>query len=110
MCIRDSLTFAQMKKLSADVHFEPRQALDGGKDGLKCYRALLTQMKKTPEKIRAVYLEADPPQMRPLAKIFRAVFPQATFEIKKDLAGRSRVFMISMNGVIARSTPIKNQH
>ncbi|MBF8281046.1 MAG: prmC [Candidatus Magasanikbacteria bacterium] len=91
------LTAAQMKKLPPDVRYEPRQALNGGVDGLKWYRALLTQIKKTPEKIRAVYLEADPRQMRPLKKIFRRVWPHASVEIIKDLAGKSRVFVMRMD-------------
>jgi len=73
---------------------EPRQALDGGPDGLEAYRRLLAQ---APGRLRpggALFLEADPEGMDALEGLARQAFPGARVRRLRDLAGRERVLAV----------------
>lgn len=75
--------------------FEPKEALLGGIDGLKIIKRLLTKIKK--QNIHGmVLLEIDPSQKSKLQKFISKLFPQAVLEIKKDLAGLSRMAIIKI--------------
>lgn len=79
--------------------YEPRLALDGGKDGLKYYKQLLQQIKKivTSYKLQvSSFLEIDPSQSKPISKLIRVLFPAAKISIKKDLAGRDRLVVFEI--------------
>jgi len=82
------------QKAPADVKkFEPRTALDGGKDGLKYYDELFHQI--VARNIKAtVICEIDPSQKRSFPRLAKRHFPNAKVEIKNDLAGRPRVVII----------------
>lgn len=71
--------------------YEPKSAfIGGGLDGLNIIRALLLQIKK--QRLRGMaLLEIDPSQKTKLFSFVKKNFPNATFEIKKDLAGRDRL-------------------
>ncbi len=75
------------KKAMPDVkEYEPRNALDGGKDGMKYYRRLFAQLKKMRLKIKpTLIIEIDPSQSR---------FFDGKAKIKKDLCGRDRIVVI----------------
>lgn len=73
---------------------EPRQALDGGADGLDLYRRLLAA---APAKLRpggAVLLEIGATQAAAVAELARRSFPEASVAVHQDLAGRDRVIVI----------------
>lgn len=103
--------------------FEPRTALDGGKDGLKYYnqlfhqvacffpltgqcifsdrervRSLTSQTKKNTRAMSDLVLicEIDPSQKTSFAKLAKRHFPNAKVEIKKDLAGLARIAIITL--------------
>lgn len=79
------------QKCAPDVKkFEPKSALEGGKDGLKYYDELFHQI--IARNIKAVIIcEIDPSQKRSFPRLAKRHFPDAKIEIKNDLAGLARV-------------------
>ncbi len=74
--------------------FEPRTALEGGKDGLKYYDELFHQIIE--RNIKATIIcEIDPSQKRSFPRLVKRHFPSAKIEIKNDLAGLPRVGIIN---------------
>jgi release factor glutamine methyltransferase len=74
--------------------FEPRTALEGGKDGLKYYDELFHQIIK--RNIKATIIcEIDPSQKRSFPRLAKRHFSNAKIEIKNDLAGLPRVAIVS---------------
>jgi release factor glutamine methyltransferase len=74
--------------------YEPHQALDGGADGLKIYRRLLSQ---APAKLRtggAILLEIGATQAAAVTELVRLAFPDARVSVHQDLAGRDRVVAV----------------
>ena len=74
---------------------EPRQALDGGPDGLAVYRRLLAA---APARLRpggAVVLEIGADQGPAVSDLARAHFPTARIEVYRDLAGLDRVVVVA---------------
>ncbi|MFH2136691.1 MAG: hypothetical protein ABII19_03650, partial [Patescibacteria group bacterium] len=90
------LTTHQYQKTQPEIKkYEPRQALDGGIDGLKYYRQLLQQLKKfqvSSFKFQVLCIfEIDPSQKKSITKLIKRRFPAAKIEIKQDLSGRNRI-------------------
>lgn len=80
----------EVEPAPASVSFEPRLALDGGRDGLDAYRRLLPQL---PGRLRAgavVLLEAAPALMDGLSLLVRAAFPQSSVSVRGDYGRRER--------------------
>jgi release factor glutamine methyltransferase len=74
--------------------FEPREALDGGDDGLDLYRRLLAQAPAMLLPGGALLAELDPRQMAVATALAREAFPAATVRTVNDLAGRKRVVVV----------------
>ncbi len=73
---------------------EPRAGLDGGPDGLREIRRLLTQ---APDCLRpggALFAEIGDEQGEAARQAARESFPEAEIRIEKDLAGRDRVLVV----------------
>lgn len=66
----------RIAKLSACVRREPRLALDGGRDGLDPYRALIAQIPE--DAAFDLFCEIFPGQRRTLAALIRRRFPDAS--------------------------------
>lgn len=99
---RDTLIIANLPYLSQtiynntikDIHdFEPKNALVSEKRGLDHYYRLLKNIKNA-RKLRFItlFLEISPEQSVVLQKYALTLFPKAFIKIKKDLAGKNRVF------------------
>ncbi len=73
---------------------EPRQALDGGPDGLAVYRRLLVAAPASLRPGGAVVLEIGADQGAAVSALARAHFPAARIEVYQDLAGWNRVVVI----------------
>jgi release factor glutamine methyltransferase len=84
------------QKAPPDVKkFEPRSALDGGKDGLKYYDELFHQIVE--HNLKTIMIcEIDPSQKRSFPRLAARHFPNAKIEIKNDLAGRPRVVVVTL--------------
>ncbi|MDF2379540.1 MAG: peptide chain release factor N(5)-glutamine methyltransferase [Candidatus Gracilibacteria bacterium] len=74
---------------------EPDLALFGGKDGLELYRKTWQQIKKTPLKLSALYMEIGFSQAEQMEKEATKAFPQLKYELKNDLAGLPRTAVLS---------------
>ena len=72
------------------VSFEPVAALDGGPDGLDCYRRLLQAAPAVLAAEGLLLLEAAPPTMPALEALVRTAFPGAAVEVGNDYAGLAR--------------------
>ncbi len=76
--------------------YEPREALDGGKDGLDYIRELLYQASKRKD-IKAITLEiGGKRQTNKIKKIAKKYWSKCKTKIKKDLRGLDRVVIISI--------------
>lgn len=86
---------ARLKLIDPMVRdFEPKLALDGGYDGFELYRKLFAQMKNQNIKPQLFIGEIDEEQSE-IAKVeAKRYFPEAHFEIKKDLAKKDRFLVI----------------
>lgn len=70
--------------------FEPREALDGGVDGLRLYYEFLASAPRLLKARGLVVLEAAPPVIEGLAELVATAFHCAPPEIGKDYAGLAR--------------------
>ncbi|MFY9738813.1 MAG: peptide chain release factor N(5)-glutamine methyltransferase [Candidatus Cybelea sp.] len=77
------------------VGFEPREALDGGPDGLTLYCRLLDTLALLLNANALILLEAAPPTMTGLATITRLAFPHSAIAVGRDYAGLDRYLKIS---------------
>ena len=82
--------------LQPEIQWEPKEALDGGQDGLDTIRKLLYQAKDKMRENGVLVLEIDPEQAEPLEKLAQELFPSATITIEQDLARQDRVFVIDL--------------
>lgn len=73
--------------------FEPRRAIDGGKDGLDCYRALAPDVARLLALGGLAVLELGVSQAESVAAIM-CVQGLELFEIRRDLAGAERCLVI----------------
>lgn len=86
------VTTAELSLADVGVRdFEPSLALDGGPDGLRCYRELLAGIDRvmTPSGILA--LEVDVTRAAAVATLVQAALPSMATSIVEDLTGRPRV-------------------
>ncbi len=76
------------------TEFEPRVALDGGKDGFELYRKLFDQMKE--KNIIPKYLVAEIDYTHADIATFEATkrFPNCSVDIKLDLAKKQRILLV----------------
>ena len=81
--------------------FEPKSALYSSKEGLAHYEKLFKQIKILEAKnygLKAI-LEISPEQKTSLAKMAKKYFPASKIVFKKDLAGRTRLAIISLQSL-----------
>lgn len=84
---------ATLEKLRA-LEFEPREALDGGSDGLDHIRRLLAEGPRVLASGGLVLVEIEAGQGQAVLELAREIFPGATLEVLKDLAGRDRLLKV----------------
>ncbi|MFL7792360.1 MAG: peptide chain release factor N(5)-glutamine methyltransferase [Anaerolineae bacterium] len=73
---------------------EPRQALDGGPDGLAVIRRLLAQAPAVLKPEGALLIEIGADQGEAASRLAHTYFPEAAIRVHPDLAGRDRVLEI----------------
>ena len=86
----------RIPNLQPEIRWEPRQALDGGADGLDVIRRLLRQAPGKLKEHGIILLELDPEQVPAVESLTREVFPEAETSVEKDLAQRDRIFVVNL--------------
>jgi release factor glutamine methyltransferase len=76
--------------------YEPREALDGGPDGLRVIERLLRQAPPLLRSGAALLLEIGYDQGPPVVALTSEVFPNAAVEVKKDLTSLDRLAIIQL--------------
>lgn len=72
------------------LSFEPRLALDGGRDGLAIYGRLLPHMREILNPRALVLLEAAPPTIAALSQLAATALKDFVIEVRSDYAGMER--------------------
>ena len=86
---------SQIGRLQAEVQREPIVALDGGDDGLKPFRRLLTQAKDKVSPGGVIVVELMPEQMEAAAEIARQTIPNLSgLRTREDLMGNERALVL----------------
>lgn len=93
-----NLPYLKPDEITAELKFEPRVALVGGRDGLKYYQELSKQISelKSRDKPNIIILELHPPTAIEVQKIFSHTLPSADIQIKTDLSNRPRLAIIRL--------------
>jgi len=95
-----NLPYIPTKKLSelAVLNYEPRLALDGGKDGLVFIRQLIQESHEKLNTKGVIILEIEHTQVLGILKICKQFFPSASCTIINDLAKLPRIAVIRTDG------------
>ena len=87
----------QYEELDTSVkRYEPRAALDGGKDGLKYYEELLEQLKSKKINIKVIYLETEESIFLKTKKLIKRYYPKSKILGIKDVFERDRFLKITL--------------
>ncbi len=94
-----NLPYLKTEEINESLKYEPTQALDGGFDGMKFYKALLSQIKKPLPKLKPLFilLEVHPPTILLLKSLISKYLPSNQTEIIADLSGKQRLLKIGLN-------------
>ena len=76
------------------VRFEPRQAIDGGPDGLRLVARAIEQSAGRMAAGGLALFELDAAHADDARKLAKSLFPNALVKVKKDLAGWERLLII----------------
>ncbi|MBI4298728.1 MAG: peptide chain release factor N(5)-glutamine methyltransferase [Chloroflexi bacterium] len=85
-----------LSKMDPELLFEPREALDGGLDGLDVIRRLISQAPGYLRSSGGLILELDPPQVEAVKGLAWKAFPGADISVVKDLSDLDRVVMVNL--------------
>ncbi|MCE2464422.1 MAG: peptide chain release factor N(5)-glutamine methyltransferase [Dehalococcoidia bacterium] len=83
--------------LQPEVQWEPREALDGGVDGLDIIRRMMHQAQHKLKQSGVIILEIDPAQVQPLEELALEIFPGANVSVEQDLARLDRMLIIDLS-------------
>lgn len=86
---------AELDGLSPELSFEPRAALDGGEDGLRFYRAILTEYRPLLADGGLLFLEIGWDQAEHVLALARAAGGWSSPQVIRDLGGRDRVVILT---------------
>lgn len=91
-----NLPYVKKDYKNESIKYEPREALYSSKDGLSHYKKLLYQIKELKFSPKYIFLEIDPDQVEILTNFTKQIFSKPIIEIKKDLNGFDRIFIIKL--------------
>jgi len=89
-----------LSSLAPELSFEPRAALDGGRDGTDCIRRLLEQATGNMFCHSTILLEIGQGQSSQVADLAERAFPDSRVAVHKDLASIDRVVQINREAAI----------
>ena len=90
-----NLPYLRADQIKGDIKYEPHEALDGGCNGLKYYEKLFEQMENGKWKMENCVFEIGPGQVGAMKSLIKKHLPGRKVRIRKDLAGRERVVVVS---------------
>lgn len=91
------LTTAEWQQLEPGVRdYEPRAALDGGRDGLDAYRTLLPGVAGITAPGALLLLEGDFRRLSEVAGLAKRIWPSGEARIHRDLTGRDRALSVRL--------------
>lgn len=82
--------------IQPELGFEPRTALDGGRDGMAVYRPLLGGLDSIIAPGGAAFIEIDPPVTEQCLAEAKSRLPEASVSVLTDLAGLERCLLIEL--------------
>ena len=88
----------RIASLQPEIQWEPKQALDGGLQGLDLITRLLAQAPAKLKEQGTILLELDPEQVPAMEQLARQHFPEAAISVEQDLARQDRVLVVSRGG------------
>ena len=86
---------ARIPTLQPEVQWEPKEALDGGADGLELIARLLSQAPAKLKEHGIILLEMDPEQVPAAEELVRKHLPEATTSVEQDLAHLDRILVVT---------------
>ena len=85
-----------LSKLSNEINFEPKLALDGGEDGLNIIRDIFLWEKNTNKNnAKKIIIEIDENITLEVMQLAKYFYPKMSIEIIKDLAKKDRIIAIT---------------
>jgi release factor glutamine methyltransferase len=87
----------RIRRLQPEIQWEPKEALDGGADGLDLIRRLLSQASHKLKDHGSMLLELDPDQVPAIQEMAHQLFPNASTHIEIDMAGQNRLLVINQS-------------
>lgn len=79
-----------------ELAYEPLEALDGGKDGMKVYRPLFSSLERVLAPGGAAFIEIDPQVVSLCVAEAKRNLPAASISVLTDLAGLERCLVIEL--------------
>jgi len=89
-----NLPYLPKSEYKKEISFEPKQALFGDNNGMEYLETIIKQAPLKLNKDGIMLLEIHPPQSIQVKKIAKEAFPNATIQIKEDLAKKDRFIII----------------
>lgn len=89
------MTHLTHTKDTRGLKFEPQIALNGGPDGLACFRKFFNQLHQYKLQPMAIFLEIGHNQAEKIKKLAKLSLPKYKFDVKKDLCGFDRMAILT---------------
>lgn len=89
---------SDLPHLAEEVRWEPRLALDGGEDGLRCIARLISQSEPLLKPGGFLLMEMGADQAHPIVQLLSDTAVWEKSHIYKDLAGHSRMIAVQKMG------------
>ncbi len=86
----------KISQLQPEIQWEPKEALDGGAEGLDVITRLLHQAQAKIKDSGVIMLEIDPQQVSPLQTLAQELFPTAAISTEQDLAHLDRMLVVDL--------------
>jgi len=76
--------------------YEPRIALDGGKDGLKNYKRLFKQIREKNLPVKYIYIETEESIFNSTKELIKSCFPTSIIKEKQDCFNKKRFLLTTL--------------
>lgn len=91
------ISTSELESLPPEICYEPRAALDGGKDGLEFYRRIFAECQAFLKPKGWLFLEIGSMQANELERILGSFLHLELWELREDLCQRDRVLVVKRN-------------